>query len=70
MSNKTLCHNQWESPQKGGQFKAAKKGKIIKEDKNAEIIKKLMEGFYDTEDLDREGGTKSFADDPVLNSFR
>ena len=39
-------------------------------EKGVEIIKRLMDGFFDPWDLVRKGGTSSFKNDPVYLSLK
>ncbi|XP_053405601.1 uncharacterized protein LOC123566663 isoform X1 [Mercenaria mercenaria] len=50
--------------------KADKKGLTIREDRNVEILKRLMDGFFDPWDLAVEGGTASFKDNAVFNALQ
>lgn len=46
-----------------------RKGKTI-ETKSAEVIKKLIDGFFEPWDLAIKGGTKAFSENPIFKSLR
>lgn len=47
-----------------------KKRKNNKETKSAEVIKKLIDGFFEPWDLAIKGGTKAFSENPIFKSLR
>lgn len=46
-----------------------RKGKTI-ETKSAEVIKKLIDGFFEPWDRAIKGGTKAFSENPIFKSLR
>lgn len=50
--------------------KAEKKGTVVREERGVEVLKRLMDGFFDPCDLAVEGGTKRFIDNPVFKSLQ
>lgn len=50
--------------------KAEKKKKHVREDRSCEIIKRLMDGFFDVKDLLIDGGTSAFKNHPVYLSLQ
>ena len=46
------------------------KGEVPTEDGKIEIIKKLIDGFYEPVDLVRDGGTSAFRDDPIFQALQ
>ncbi|XP_053387541.1 uncharacterized protein LOC128551127 [Mercenaria mercenaria] len=50
--------------------KAARQNRDVKEDESSEIIKRLIDGFFEPSELAVQGGTSVFKDNPVYLSLK